>query len=189
MTVVQLHAKLCAGKRFYYHAFNFYFFLTGLLFLYHLPLQPPLQHIAAPNELIPSLNSIPFCRTSPKQGFTGSQGQSQFRDLCSVRSSRCLALRMAFFLARRRSSLLETYHRFLRSVVNTPLRVTSLRNRLSRFSCDSFGPKTTVGTWYVTSFLTVTQTPCWACSRDLPIQRKTRLLSEKEPEREKTELA
>ena len=46
---------------------------------------------------------------------------------------------MAFFLARRRASLLETYHRFLRSVVNTPLRVTSLRNRLNKLSCDSLG--------------------------------------------------
>ena len=59
---------------------------------------------------------------------------------------------MAFFLARRRSSLLETYHRFLRSVVNVPLRATFLRNRFSRLSCDSLGPKKTVVTRYATSF-------------------------------------
>ena len=44
---------------------------------------------------------------------------------------------MAFFLALRRSSLLETNHRRRRVSLKTPLWVTALRKRLSRLSWDS----------------------------------------------------
>lgn len=50
-----------------------------------------------------------------------------------------LALRMAFWRLRRRSSLGGTYHRFLRTVLRIRDRVTSLRNRLSKLSGDSPG--------------------------------------------------
>ena len=52
--------------------------------------------------------------------------------------------RMAFFFSTRRSSLLETYQRFRRMVLNTPLFTTFLRKRFSSESCDSLGRKTTV---------------------------------------------
>jgi hypothetical protein len=83
---------------------------------------------------------------------------------------------MAFFFARRRSSLLETYHRFLRKVVRMPLRATCLRNRLNKFSCDSLGPKVTVVTRYATSFLPVLirQTKTRSLSREKSIKRGNR---------------
>ena len=69
-----------------------------------------------------------------------------FQEIDKLMLSRCyrslnldLDLRIAFCLARRRFSPLETYHLFLRKVLNTPLRVTSLRNRFNKLSGDSSG--------------------------------------------------
>jgi len=50
-----------------------------------------------------------------------------------------LALRIALALARRRCSLLDTNHLFLRTALRMPLLLTSLRKRLSKCSCDSPG--------------------------------------------------
>lgn len=49
------------------------------------------------------------------------------------------ALRIALALARRRCSLLDTNHLFLRTALRMPLLLTSLRKRLSKRSCDSPG--------------------------------------------------
>lgn len=52
---------------------------------------------------------------------------------------RCrLCLRIAFFFARRRCSLLGTNQRFFRTALNLPLFATFLRKRLSSCSGDSF---------------------------------------------------
>jgi hypothetical protein len=48
-----------------------------------------------------------------------------------------------FFFWMRRSSLLETNHRFRRTVLKMPLFATFLRNRFSNWSCDSFGRNVT----------------------------------------------
>jgi len=56
---------------------------------------------------------------------------------------RRLKRRIDFFFWIRRSSLLETNHRFRRTVLKIPLFATFLRKRFSSWSCDSFGRKFT----------------------------------------------
>jgi hypothetical protein len=63
----------------------------------------------------------------------------------SLRYCRRLARRMARFLASRRASLGETYHRFRFKLRKTPLLTTSLLNRLSNPSIDSPGLCSTLG--------------------------------------------
>src|SRR5512132_2895530 len=55
----------------------------------------------------------------------------------SLVNVRRLIRRIAFFFSMRRCSLLETNQRLRRTVLNTPLLTTFLRNRLSKESCDS----------------------------------------------------
>ena len=54
-----------------------------------------------------------------------------------------LNLRMAFFFAIRRCSLLDTNHRFRRMTLILPLLATFLRNRLNKFAWVSFGLSST----------------------------------------------
>jgi len=56
---------------------------------------------------------------------------------------RRLKRRIDFFFWIRRNSLLETNHRFRRTVLKIPLFATILRKRFSSWSCDSFGRKFT----------------------------------------------
>lgn len=58
---------------------------------------------------------------------------------------RRLDRRTAFFFSIRRSSLLETCQRLLRTIVIVPALVTCLRKRRSRLSSDSFGILVTRG--------------------------------------------
>lgn len=58
---------------------------------------------------------------------------------------------MAFFFWMRRSSLLETCHRFRRTTLMVPDFATFLRNRFSRLSSDSLGINETWGS-LLTSF-------------------------------------
>src|SRR6185436_19216593 len=51
--------------------------------------------------------------------------------------------RMAFFFSMRRTSLLETNQRLLRSWLSRPLRITFFLKRLKSCSCDSLGRKLT----------------------------------------------
>jgi hypothetical protein len=60
-----------------------------------------------------------------------------------LRAAFRLALRRALAFARRRCSLLDMNHLFLRRALSTPLLVTALRQRLSSSSCDSPGLKLT----------------------------------------------
>ena len=69
-----------------------------------------------------------------------------------------LALLIALAFARRRSSLLETYQRRLRTVLRIPLSVTLLRKRLSKLSCDSPGLSSTV-IWLLSLLLALFQLP------------------------------
>jgi len=78
-----------------------------------------------------------------------SQDSSQLRiggypPRCFRWRSLRLALLIALAFARRRSSLLETYQRRLRTVLRIPLWDTCLRKRRSRLSCDSPGFRSTV---------------------------------------------
>jgi len=72
--------------------------------------------------------------------------KSNYRSIYAASVSlgvRRLKRRIDFFFWIRRSSLLETNHRFRRTVLKMPLFATFLRNRFSNWSCDSFGRKVT----------------------------------------------
>src|SRR5574341_1951044 len=74
----------------------------------------------------------------------------------SSRRLRLLRRRMAFFFSMRRTSLLDTNQRLLRSCVRMPLRMTFFLKRLSSCSCDSFGRSVTE---VIRSHLLATKSP------------------------------
>jgi hypothetical protein len=79
-------------------------------------------------------------RTSPRSHtcvFLAGSGQRRRRPLFRRRFRLRLALRIALAFARRRCSLLDTNHRFLRTALRIPALATALRHRFNNSSCDS----------------------------------------------------
>jgi hypothetical protein len=125
---------------------------------------PPLRH-----------HKVTSLARKPSQDFLQLRTESYDRRCFLWRSLR-LVLLIALAFARRRSSLLETYQRRLRTELRIPLSDTRLRKRLSRLSCDSPGFSSTVIRLLSLLFALFSQLSSFF-GAFLQRQKKTRLLA------------